>query len=331
MRGATSKASFSQRVDGGVKTIYSPPLRSIEPLFLQRLHRENQARRQNNPTHQGSGRVRPCHGDGVRGHVQRSRASVLPNKLSEAWSGRGSVASGRGRRIGARPPSSASLQARIPQGSGPFCFLFGSTQPSRASAQDSDRWIASPENGESSLTTCRKTTLGTGRGHVLQICGCSSAGRARPRHGRGHEFEARHPLHFGCAHALRCRAIWCWRPGCARPWPGHVQRDTASDGTLARGHSRSGFTTASVAQLAEQPPCKWQVARSIRRRRHQIDRSRSSSWPRTPGFQSGYAGSTPARDARTGTLVELALRGWKSAATIGPAPEPVPGWISWGV
>ena len=158
----------------------------------------------------------------------------------------------------------------------------------------------------------------------MQICGCSSAGRARPRHGRGHEFEARHPLHFGCAHALRCRAIWCWRPGCARPWPGHVQRDTASDGTLARGHSRSGFTTASVAQLAEQPPCKWQVARSIRRRRHQIDRSRSSSWPRTPGFQSGYAGSTPARDARTGTLVELALRGWKSAATIGRRRNPCP-------
>jgi hypothetical protein len=25
------------------------------------------------------------------------------------------------------------------------------------------------------------------------------------------------------------------------PWPGHVQRDTTSDGTLAFGHSRSGF------------------------------------------------------------------------------------------
>jgi len=26
------------------------------------------------------------------------------------------------------------------------------------------------------------------------------------------------------------------------PWPGHVQRDTTSDGMLAPGHSRSGST-----------------------------------------------------------------------------------------
>ena len=107
----------------------------------------------------------------------------------------------------------------------------------------------------------------------MHLCGCSSAGRARPRHGRGHEFEARHPLHSGCAHALRCRATWCWRPGCARSWPGHVQRDTTSDGTLARGHSRSGFT-ALVAQQAEQPSCKRQAARSNRRRGHQTCRVR---------------------------------------------------------
>ena len=100
-------------------------------------------------------------------------------------------------------------------------------------------------------------------------CGCSSVGRARPRHGRGHEFETRHPLHFGCAHALRCRATRCWRPGCARPWPGHVQRDTTSDGTLARGHSRSGSPRLR-SSVAEQPPCKRQGARSNRRRRHHV-------------------------------------------------------------
>jgi hypothetical protein len=55
------------------------------------------------------------------------------------------------------------------------------------------------------------------------------------------------------------------------PWPDHVQRDTTSDGTLARGHSRSEFTFTKLL-------------------------SRSSSWPRTPGFQPGDAGSTPARD-----------------------------------
>ena len=46
-------------------------------------------------------------------------------------------------------------------------------------------------------------------------------------------------------------------------WPGHVQRDTTSDGTLALGHSRSGFIQAFVAQQAEQPPCKRQAARSL--------------------------------------------------------------------
>ncbi len=55
--------------------------------------------------------------------------------------------------------------------------------------------------------------LGTGRWSSCTFCGCSSVGRARPRHGRGHEFETRHPLHFGCVLALRCRATWCWRCG----------------------------------------------------------------------------------------------------------------------
>ena len=56
-------------------------------------------------------------------------------------------------------------------------------------------------------------------------------------------------------------------------WPGHVQRDTTSDGMLAFGHSRSGRTT-----------------------------SRSSRRPRTPLFQGGYAGSNPARDTKTQEL-----------------------------
>jgi hypothetical protein len=151
------------------------------------------------------------------------------------------------------------------------CLL--SVQPtSCASAHDSDRWIAPPATAEL-FNNLLQDDPGTGRRSVLHLCGCSSAGRARPRHGRGHEFEARHPLHSGCAHALRCRATWCWRPGCARSWPGHVQRDTTSDGTLARGHSRSGFT-ALVAQQAEQPSCKRQAARSNRRRGHQTRRVR---------------------------------------------------------
>src|SRR5204863_7282433 len=67
-------------------------------------------------------------------------------------------------------------------------------------------------NGGRSLTTCRETTTVLAEGSSCTFCGCSSAGRARPRHGRGHEFETRHPLHFGCVHALRS-ALWCWRLG----------------------------------------------------------------------------------------------------------------------
>jgi hypothetical protein len=68
-------------------------------------------------------------------------------------------------------------------------------------------------------------------GRLARFCGCSSAGRARPRHGRGHEFETRHPLHFGCVLSLRGRVTWCWRPGmCAslgqlRAARHHIRRD----------------------------------------------------------------------------------------------------------
>lgn len=169
--------------------------------------------------------------------------------------------------------------------------------------------------------------LGTGRWFVSHLCGCSSAGRARPRHGRSHEFEARHPLHFGCVHALRCRATWCWRCGmCATQGRSHVRRDTTSDGMLAFGHSRSGNTHALVAQQAEQPPCKRQAARSIRRRgHHQTCRVRLTG--RTPLFQGGNAGSNPARDASQwnprrahASRVEIGRNDWA-------APEPVTGWL----
>ena len=189
--------------------------------------------------------------------------------------------------------------------------------PSCASAHDSDRWIAPPATAEL-FNNLPQGDLGTGRRSSC-TCGCSSAGRARPRHGRGHEFESRHPLHFGCAHALRCRATWCWRPGCARSWPGLVQRDTASDGTLARGHSRSGFL-APVAQQAERPPCKRQVARSIRRRGLQTHRVRPAGRRRrtfTPETRVRIPHAVP--DQR-----RALARGQKSAVKIGRRRNPYP-------
>ncbi len=141
--------------------------------------------------------------------------------------------------------------------------------------------------------------LGTGRRSVLHFCGCSSVGRARPRHGRGHEFETRHPLHFGCVHALRGHASMVLVARDVRgSWPDHVQRDTTSDGMLALGHSRSGISVSSC----------------------------SSRRPRTPGFHSGNAGSNPARD----TSSRSPRRAHASRAETGrndwAAPEPVTGW-----
>ena len=86
--------------------------------------------------------------------------------------------------------------------------------------------------------------------------------------GRGHEFETRHPLHFGCVHALRGHAVMVLvardvrdprpEPRAARH---HIRRD-------ARVWAQPKWIHAFVAQQAEQPPCKRQAARSNRRRRH---------------------------------------------------------------
>ena len=137
---------------------------------------------------------------------------------------------------------------------------------------------------------------GTGRWRFLHKCGCSSIGRARHFQRRGHEFDSRHPLHdatrmwrcrgrrrairkdspppicihFGCAHALRCRTTWCWRCGMCASLETQV---TCSETPHPTGCSRVGTTEvetyAPVAQLAEQPFCNRQAARSNRRRGRQ--------------------------------------------------------------
>ena len=162
---------------------------------------------------------------------------------------------------------------------------------------------------------------GTGRWPVLHFCGCSSAGRARPRHGRGHEFETRLPLHFGCVLSLRCRVTWCWRCGmCAT-----LGQVTCSETPHPTGCSRLGTaevdSSALVAQQAEQPPCKRQAARSIRRRGHQTGRVRLDG-PGHHSFKVDTRVRIPHTTPEQGTLVELTLRGWKSAATIGRRRNP---------
>ena len=177
-------------------------------------------------------------------------------------------------------------------------------------------------DGGRSLTTCCEATTVLADGLPRNFCGCSSAGRARPRHGRGHEFETRHPLHFGCVLSLRCRATWCWRCGmCAT-----LGQATCSETPHLTGCSRLGTAEvdsfALVAQQAEQPPCKRQAARSNRRRgHHQTSRVRLDGRGHH-SFKVDTRVRIPHATPAQGTLVELTLRGWKSAATIGRRRNP---------
>lgn len=139
--------------------------------------------------------------------VRSSRPAIAPNWAG--WIGR------RTRCIREKEAHSASFlalyaEARIPKGSGPFSFLTSTGLCIGAGQRSKDRTTA---RGGRSLTSCRKAASVLADGVPCTYCGCSSAGRARPRHGRGDEFETRHPLHFGCVHALRGHATWCWWPG----------------------------------------------------------------------------------------------------------------------
>ena len=187
-------------------------------------------------------------------------------------------------------------------------------------------------DGGRSLTTCCEATSVLADGMPRNFCGCSSVGRARPRHESWvigatssrlvirstsgvsfHSVAARHGVGgAGCARPLA-------RPRAARH---HIRRD-------ARVWAQPKWISiALVAQQAEQPPCKRQAARSNRRRgHHQTSRVRLDG-PRTPLFQGGYAGSNPARDASTrnprrahASRVEIGRTDWA-------APESVTGWKS---
>ena len=139
--------------------------------------------------------------------------------------------------------------------------------------------------------------LGTGRRFVLHLCGCSSVGRARPRHGRGHEFETRHPLHFGCVHALRGHATWCWWSGmCAA-----LDQAPCSETPHPTGCSRLG--TAEV---------------DFQFRRVRLGGRGHRAF--IPGTRVRIPHATPIQEA----LVELTLRGRKPAATIGRRRNPSP-------
>ena len=176
-------------------------------------------------------------------------------------------------------------------------------------------------DGGRSLTSCRKATsvLADGpsctfadvaqqaeRGHAMAEA-TSSRLVIRSTSGVSMHSEAtRHGVGGpGCARSLA-------RPRAARH---HIRRD-------ARVWAQPKWNHALVAQQAEQPPCKRQAARSIRRRgHHQRCRVRLDGSGRR-AFNPGTRVRIPHATPDQGTLVELTLRGWKPTATIGRCRNP---------
>lgn len=115
------------------------------------------------------------------------------------------------------------------------------------------------------------------------------------------------------------------------PWPDTVQRDTTSDGTPRAWAQPKWIPQALAARQAEQPPCERQAARGEQPSPWAPDMSCSSRRPRTPPFQGGDAGSSPARDARTRNLRRARASGAEIGRNDWAAPEPVTGWLSLGV
>lgn len=174
--------------------------------------------------------------------------------------------------------------------------------------------------------------LGTGRWSVLHRCGCSSVGRARPRHGRGHEFETRHSLqdcackrspfarrksvrrdghasgqtHFGCVHALRGHMTWCWWSGmCAV-----LGQTTCSETPHPTGCSRLGTAEVEVQEAPVELTVQgWKSAATIGRRRNPSpDGSRGGvaqrSLEQLP-CRRRAAGSNPVTSTNATTLRQL--------------------------
>ena len=188
--------------------------------------------------------------------------------------------------------------------------------------------------GGRSLTSCRKAAPVLAGGMPCTFCGCSSVGRARPRHvswGSGPRVRdsSSAPLRV-CPCTPRPRDRVLVVRDVRGPWPDHVQRDTTSDGTLALGHSRSGTFSPWLSRQGSRR-CKRQAARSISCRGHQQPcRVRLDGRGHHP-FKVGTRVRIPHATPEQGTSVELTLRGWKPAATIGRRRNPSPDGSRGGV
>lgn len=136
---------------------------------------------------------------------------------------------------------------------------------------------------------------GTGRWFTLQLRGCSSAGRARPRHGQ--DMGSRPVIRSTSGVPVHSEATrqGVGGPGCARPCIPGCQA-TCSETPRPTGRSRSG--TAEVE-------CRVRL-----------------DGPGHHPFKVGTRVRIPHAIPSTGTFADLARRRWKSAATIGRRRNP---------
>jgi hypothetical protein len=111
-----------------------------------------------------------------------------------------------------------------------------------------DRWIAATGSGGCSLTSCRKTTSVLADGPS-----CNSGLRLRAQ------------SHFGCVHALRGHATWCWWSGmCAV-----LGQITCSETPHPTGCSRLGTAEVEVQEAPVELTLQgWKSAATIGRRRN---------------------------------------------------------------
>lgn len=178
---ATRNNKNCAALDRRVKSLYSP-----HPSYFRRLvateasfsrtHRENgSAAIDEFDPHRGPSYacLRGRHG-GRQPDRDRIRARELRDEAVHAWLSRSPQASGTARRVSASCPL-LTREARIPDGSGPFCLSFAlwGKRPSRRDAAGAATFLNKMPRG----------STGTGRARASHSCGCSSVGRARPRHG----------------------------------------------------------------------------------------------------------------------------------------------------
>lgn len=226
-------------------------------------------------------------------------------RAARQWRGRSSAALtvarvGHIRETGAlsRAPSTLCTQ-RPGSEQDPGLFLCGFNRPALR-AQASGRYGRTTACGGRSLTSCRKATpvlAGDSPCTFADVAQQAEQGHAMAKTWVRDPSSA--PLRV-CPCTPRPRDMVLVARDVRDPWPGHVQRDTTSDGTLAFGHSRSGMSC-------------------------------SSRWLRTPPFQGGDAGSNPARDTSTRNLRRAGSTGVEIGRNDWAAPEPVTGWHSLGV